>query len=77
MANAKRTDGMWHTVKLKLSENEANFLADLMQVIGGHPVTSRRRHADSIRQALKAVELNGIGSNDFSNDGLYIKPSEV
>lgn len=37
---------------LNLTHAEGQFLADLMQFIGGCPDGSRRRHADAIREAL-------------------------
>lgn len=46
------------TVRLTLTEEEAQFLIDLTALIGGSPTRSRRRHNDSIRDALRDAGLD-------------------
>lgn len=42
-------------VVLTLDNDEAQFLRDVMGLIGGNPYHSRRRHADSIYQVLSSL----------------------
>lgn len=43
------------TVSLELSKEEAILLRDVLHIVGGSPVNSRRRHAQSIMSALVPV----------------------
>lgn len=54
MANATKREKVVvvEGVTLELTANEAQFLADLTALIGGHPRRSRRRYADTINLAL-------------------------
>jgi hypothetical protein len=45
-------------VKLELSPEEAQFLADVLAKIGGDPVTTRRKHQLAISGALRDAGHN-------------------
>lgn len=51
---------------LTLSQDEIQFLFDVTGNIGGSPFTSRRRHSDSIRDALSALGLSSTRPSDLS-----------
>jgi hypothetical protein len=58
------------TVKIVLSEDEAQTLLDITNKVGGCHETSQRRHVDSIRRALVNAGLvrssyNAKGSINF------------
>ena len=50
---------------LEMSPDEANFLRDVLDHIGGDPATSRRRHCKSIQAALSCLGRR-IRYNDTS-----------
>lgn len=52
MATAERAPS---PVSLTLTEEEAGTLVAILRNVGGDPEKSRRRHADSISNALYAV----------------------
>ena len=52
------------TVVLELTQDEAEFLAALVYVVGGDPALSRRRHADAIYAVLDALGVS------YSNDDM-------
>jgi hypothetical protein len=56
MANStKTTTATIYT--LELNEDEAQFLVDVMDFIGGNEKTTRRRFGREIQRALEAVDL--------------------
>ena len=42
---------------LTLDQSEAQFLVEVLDLIGGDPALSRRVYADNIRMALRAVGI--------------------
>lgn len=65
MAKAKAVTNITH-VELSLSLQEAQTLLDICYRIGGSPVVSRRRHAESIMKALiEDAGLSGRGCDDI------------
>lgn len=56
MASAKKT------VTLTLSGEEAVTLCAILGHVGGDPVASGRRHADSILDALNKVAVDSVGA---------------
>ena len=53
------------TYTLKLSEDEAQFLQDVCDRIGGCTVKSRRRIADRLRKTLNSVGVKRREVNDI------------
>jgi len=54
---------------LTLSEDEARFLLDIMNRIGGNPVTTRRLHEKEISVALGRAGLSLFGDcNDLQGE---------
>lgn len=64
-----KTDVQETVVQLSLNKDEAQFLYDLMQKVGGCESTSRRKHAEAIDQALKGMK--GVVDSDY-----YRKPGD-
>jgi hypothetical protein len=58
-------------VELKLSRQEAQFLRDIVSNIGGSPQASRRKHADSIREALQGVGYDSSVQYDARNKSIW------
>lgn len=50
---------------LRLSEDEASFLQDILYRIGGSPLNSRRKHADSIINALNKAGVCITPADDY------------
>jgi hypothetical protein len=64
----ERPDG----VTLKLSEAEAQFLMDVTELIGGDPLTSRRKYSDAVRSALyQAGVKSGYPVQDYYQGAIY------
>jgi len=55
----------YQAVVLEMSEDEALFLADILSRIGGNPELTRRRHQESLTQALKNAGVQGGGAQDI------------
>lgn len=55
----------YQAVVLEMSEDEALFLADIFSRIGGHPDFTRRRHQESLTQALRNAGVQGGGAQDI------------
>jgi hypothetical protein len=53
------------TYTLELTEKEANFLLAVTQCIGGDPVTSRRRYAITITEALKNAGIPELVVDEY------------
>lgn len=78
MAQARK-DSFDITVKhegviLELTNEEAQFLRDLMCHVGGTPSGSRRKHADVIG---KALDLAGVNSLDWAITQREIRGSVI
>ena len=57
---------------LILSHEETRFLRDIMETIGGSPITTRRCFADNIQQALEEVGYkSAYPFKDMSDGGIY------
>ena len=46
-----------------LSMAEAQTLADILDMVGGDPTRSRRKHAAAILEALETVDVGGKGNS--------------
>jgi hypothetical protein len=55
-------------VTLILTDAEAQTLADILGMIGGNPVTTRRKHADSIDNALSSVGFDSQPPSDVCDE---------
>lgn len=61
-------------VTLTFTHDEAQFLMDILNRIGGCPDNSRRRHADDIRNALMCAPYivdTLEGNTDHKDDDLH------
>lgn len=88
MAEAKRSKAVVrkvveveeHFVDLRLSIEEAQFIYNVMNRIGGNQTKSRRRHADNIYNALVAVTPGRPWADkddiDENNNSIYFKDEE-
>lgn len=70
------------TVTLELSEDETKFVHDVLRQIGGDPWNSRRKHAESLLNAINSIYPEGrretfIKDFDFSiGHGIYFQDFE-
>jgi hypothetical protein len=58
-------------VELVLTQDEAEFLQDVMGSIGGDPKTSRRKYQNSIINALYNVGINAYMRSDDKHGSIY------
>lgn len=59
-------------VVLELTQDEAQFVVDLLGAVGGSPTGSRRRHADAVDAALrKAGVIRAYGGPDDKRGAVY------
>lgn len=70
-------------VELILSVEEARFVRDLMGMVGGNQINSRRRHADSIIDALNSAGIYSSITDEYMNhedvegqSSIYFKDSK-
>lgn len=59
-------------VTLELSKDEAAFLVDVMDRIGGPAASTRRRYADEISDSLQAAGVRGKGTEDVDAENRAI-----
>ncbi len=64
-------------VTLTLTEAEAQTLADILGMIGGHPLTTRRKYAESISDALHSVGFDNQSPSDVCDERRRIYFTEV
>ena len=57
------------TIVLTISQDEAQFLYDILQSVGGSPKYSRRKHEAGISDALKGVGCYGTDLGQGDKDG--------
>ena len=58
-------------VQLVLTQDEANFLQDVMGSIGGDPKTSRRKYQARISEALYEAEVGSFSLADDKHGSIY------
>ena len=58
----------YQAVVLEMSEDEALLLYDILSRIAGHPAVTRRRHQESLIQALKNAGVQGGGAQDIDGN---------
>ncbi len=68
MAKATITPPPQPPVTLDLTPDEAQTLVDILALVGGMPVTSRRAHAEAIRVALDSAGYHYSGRADDLRD---------
>jgi hypothetical protein len=69
MATAKKTDETYK-VKLTLTKAEAETLHIILGLVGGNPVNSPRKYADSIQEALDKIGVTNSVSMEYGSNGL-------
>jgi len=57
------------TIVLTISQDEAQFLFDTLQAVGGSPKYSRRKYEAGISDALKGVGCYGTDFGQGDHDG--------